>query len=442
MVLGLLAVAGCNRTGAKDAPPPPPVPEVTVATPVVKQIVEWDSYSGRLDPIDFVEIRSRVGGYLQSIHFNEGEIVNEGDLLFVIDPRQFEAELKSMEAAMGQAKSELLQAQAGVAEAEAQQLQTDAAVKLAGTRVKRARTLMSRDATSQDEVDQREAEFEQANADQAASLAKVNSAKAMIDAAQSTIESANAGLEAASLNLTYTKITAPVTGRISREYINKGNLISGGMTSTATLLTTITSVAPVYCTFDANEQEVLKYIRLAASGKRESSRDVKNPVYLGLVDEKDFPHQGHMDFVDNRFDPATATMRARAIFSNENQVLLPGMFARVRIPGSAPYEAVLIPDSAIGTDQSTQFVFIVVDGAIERRAIQTGPLVHGLRVIREGLVGNESLVIEGLLKASPGAKVTVKEQTVVALDDGLPDEYTPVVEADWISAPVQREVAN
>lgn len=438
MLLGLLALCGCDRPGSKDEPPPP-VPEVTVATPIVKQIVEWDSYSGRLDPIEYVEVRSRVGGYLKSIHFDEGEIVNQGDLLFVIDPRPFEAELKSMEAAMSQAKAGLLQAQAGVAEAEAQQLQTDAAVKLANTRVKRARTLMSRDATSQDEVDQREAEFEQANADQAASLAKVNSAKAMIDAAQAAIESADAGLETARLNLTYSRITAPVTGRISREFITEGNLISAGMTATSPLLTTITSVAPIYCTFDSNEQEVLKYIRLAASGKRGSSRDVKNPIYLGLVDEQGFPHHGHMDFVDNRFDPATATMRARGIFKNESHVLLPGMFARIRIPGSAPYEAVLIPDSAVGTDQASLFVFIVVDGKIERRSVVTGPLVHGLRVVRSGLAGNESLVIEGLLKASPGDEVRVTEQTIEVLEDGLPDEYEPVPEADWISAPVQRE---
>ncbi len=441
VLFGLLAVVGCSRTAPQGAAPPP-MPEVTVAKPIVKKIVEWDSYSGRLEPIEFVEVRSRVGGYLQSIHFEEGEIVNKGDLLFVIDPRPFDAELKSMEAAMSQANAQLLQAQAGVAEAEAQQLQTDAAVKLADTRLKRARTLMSRDATSQDELDQREAEFDQANANQAASHAKVNSAKAMIDAAQAAIESASAGLEAAKLNVTYSKIIAPITGRISSNFVDQGNLVSGGTSATATLLTTITSVEPIYCTFDVNEQEVLKYIRLAASGKRGSSREVRNPIYLGLVDEQGFPHQGHIDFVDNRFDPATATMRARGIFPNKNQVLFPGMFSRIRIPGSAPYEAVLIPDSAIGTDQASQFVFIVVDGLIERKQVELGPLVHGLRVVREGLSGDESLVIEGLLKARPELQVKVDQQEIEVIEDGLPDEYDPVPKEEWLSLQVDSEEAK
>lgn len=437
----LLVLAGCNVGEAQPAATPP-LPEVTVAKPIVKEIVEWDSYTGRLEPIEYVEIRSRVGGYLQSIHFDEGQIVQRDDLLFVIDPRPFDAELKSMEAAMSQAQSQLLEAQAGVAEAEAQKLLSDAAVNLASTRVKRVRTLMSRDATSQDELDQREAEFLQAEANQEASRAKVNSARAMIDAAQAAIEAANAGVEAAKLNLTYTEIKAPVTGRISREYINRGNLVSGGTTATATLLTTITSVEPIYCTFDANEQEVLKYIRLAASGQRGSSRDVKNPVYLGLGDEDGFPRQGHMDFVDNRFDPETATMRARGIFPNPNHVLLPGMFARIRIPGSAPYQAVLIPDSAIGTDQASQYVFIVVDGAIERRAVKVGPLVHGLRVVREGLTGDESLVTEGLLKVRPEEEVRVVEKTIQVGEDGLPDHYDPVPEAEWLSPKMNREGAK
>ncbi|TWT73073.1 efflux RND transporter periplasmic adaptor subunit [Allorhodopirellula solitaria] len=437
-VVGCAGLAGCSPKGPGPAAAKPPPPQVTVAKPVVKQIVEWDSYTGRLEPIEFVEVRSRVGGYLQSIHFDEGEIVQKDDVLFLIDPRPFEAELKSMQAAVSQAESQLLRAEAGVAEAKAQQLQSTAAVELARTRVNRARTLMSRNATSQDELDQREAEILQANADQEASDALVESANAMIETAKAAIEAANAGVETAKLNLEYSKITAPITGRISREFVNEGNLISGGTTATATLLTTITSVQPIYCTFDANEQEVLKYIRLAALGKRGSSREVKNPAYLGLVDEPDFPHHGHMDFVDNRFDAATATMRARAVFPNNGQVLLPGMFARIRIPGSAPYEAVLIPDSAIGTDQSSQFVFIVLDGKIEQRTVEVGPLVHGLRVVRSGIEGNEDLVIEGLLKASEGLEVTTVEGTIDVLEDGLPDVYEPVPESQWISPQVNR----
>ena len=190
---------------------------------------------------------------------------------------------------------------------------------------------------------------------------------------------------------------------------------------------------PIYCTFDANEQQVLKYIRLAQSGKRESSRVAKNPVFLGLVDETGFPHEGHMDFVDNRFDAGTASMRARCIFLNEDEVLIPGMFARIRIPGSSAYEAILIPDSAIGTDQSSQYVYIVAGGKIERRSVTLGPIVDGLRVVRDGLTGDESLVIEGLLQARPGMEVQTREDTIEVIEDGLPDDYEPLPPEKWIS---------
>lgn len=416
----LLAVPGCRR----NAPTPPAMPPatVTVATPITKKIVEWDAYTGRLEPVEFVEVRARVSGYLKSIDFEEGQMVEEGDLLFVIDPRPFEAELNSAKAAMSQAKSQLQQATAGLAEAKAEQLQSDAQVQLAEARLERARSLMERSATSAEELDQREAEFLEAKADTAASRAKISSAEAAIETANAAIESAQAGIETADLNLDYSRVLSPVTGRISSKYVTEGNLVSGG-TGNPTLLTTITSVQPIYCTFDANEQEVLKYIRLARSGARESSRVAKNPVFLGLVDETGFPHRGEMNFVDNRFDADTASMRARSIFSNEDRLLLPGMFARIRIPGSSAYEAVLIPDSAIGTDQSSQFVYIVVDGVIERRAVTPGPIVDGLRVVREGLQGDETLVIEGLLQARPQMEVETQSGTIAAIDDGLPDNY-------------------
>ncbi|MBB3205254.1 multidrug efflux system membrane fusion protein [Rhodopirellula rubra] len=425
-----LLLIGCDR-GQQGPPPRPPV-TVTVAKPITKKIVEWDSYTGRLEPIEFVEIRARVSGYLKSIHFDEGQIVNEGDLLFVIDPRPFQADLDSAKAAMSQAKSQLQQAEAGMGEAEAQRLQADAGVQLADARVRRARTLMQRNATSAEELDQREAEYLQAKADTEAARAGIRSAQAMIETAKAAIEAAQAGIDTAQLNLDYARITSPITGRISREYVNEGNLISGG-TASPTLLTTITSVDPIYCTFDANEQEVLKYIRLAASGERQSSRVAKNPVFLGLVDETGFPHTGHMDFVDNRFDVDTASMRARCILSNEDQVLLPGMFARVRIPGSSAYEAVLIPDSSIGTDQASQFVYVVNDSVIERRAVKVGPIVDGLRVVRSGLVGDETLVTEGLLQARPEMEVKTIEGTIEVVEDGLPDDYESVPRNEWLT---------
>ncbi|TWU26287.1 Efflux pump periplasmic linker BepF [Novipirellula galeiformis] len=426
----LLLIAGCGK-GALG-PPSMPIPTVTVAKPVTKQIVEWDAYTGRMEAVDMVEIRARVGGYLESVHFDEGQVVEKGDLLFVIDPRPFEAELNAAKAKLQQSNSQLKQAFAKLEEAKARSLQSDAQLNLAEMRFTRTQSLSQRDAASQEELDEREAEFLQAKADIEGVKAGVSSAEAAIATAEAEIEMSKASVETAELNLQYTHIRAPVTGRISRQVVTEGNLIAGG-TATSSLLTTIASMHPIFCVFDASEQDVLKYARLAQTGERESSRDVKNPVFLGLVDESGFPHHGHMDFVDNRFDTATASMRARCVFPNEDQLLLPGMFARIRIPGSAAHDAVLVPDSAIGTDQSSQYVYVVVDDVIERRPITPGPIVDGLRVIRKGLVGDETLVIEGLLQARPEAKVATVDGTIEVVEDGLPHDYKPVPKEQWIS---------
>ncbi|EMI19193.1 efflux transporter RND family, MFP subunit [Rhodopirellula maiorica SM1] len=409
-----------------------PPPTVTVAKPVTKKIVEWDAFTGRLEAVDFVEVRARVSGYLKSIHFDEGQIVDTGDLLFVIDPRPFEAELNGAVAALNQAESQLKRANAGLESARAQHHQSEAGMQLAKTRIERARALEAQNAVSIEELDQRSAEFLQAEADLESSAAGISSAEAEIATAEAAIESARAGVETAKLNLDYTQIRAPVSGRISRQYVTEGNLVSGG-TATSTLLTTITSVDPIYCTFDVNEQDVLKYIRLAQIGERKSSREVKNPVFLGLVDESGFPHEGHMDFVDNHFDVDTASMRARGVIPNHDRVLLPGMFARIRIPGSAAHRGVLVPDSAIGTDQSSQYVYIVVDDVIERRSVKLGPMVDGLRVVREGLSGTETLVIQGLLQSRPDMTVQVKQGTIEVVEDGLPDDYQPLPPEKWMS---------
>ena len=429
-LLLVVLVAGCGQ--GTSAQSQMPIATVTVAKPVTKQIVEWDAYTGRIEAVDLVEIRARVGGYLQSIHFDEGQIVNRGDLLFVIDPRPFEAELNAASAKLQQAESQVNQAKAMLDEAKARALQSDAQLTLAEVRYQRAQSLNQRNAASQEELDEREAAFLQAKADVEGVRAGISSAEAAIATAQAEIEVARAGVETAELNLQYTRIRAPVTGRISRQAVTEGNLIAGG-TATSSLLTTITSMQPIYCVFDATETDVLKYVRLARSGERESSRVAKNPAFLGLVDEEGFPHRGHMDFVDNHFDINTASMRARCVFPNDEQLLLPGMFARVRIPGSAAHEAVLIPDSAIGTDQSSQYVYVVVDGVIQRRSIIPGPIVDGLRVIREGLTGDETLVIEGLLQARPDAKVNTVEGAIEVIEDGLPDDYDPVPAEQWIS---------
>ncbi|WP_442507537.1 efflux RND transporter periplasmic adaptor subunit [Novipirellula sp. SH528] len=434
------ALLGCNDTN--PGPPEMPPPTVTVAKPVTKKIVEWDAFTGRLEAVDFVEVRARVSGYLKSIHFDEGQIVDAGDLLFVIDPRPFEAELNGANAALNQSRSLLKQANAGLENAKAKQHQSDAGLQLAKTRIERARGLEAQNAVSTEELDQRDAEFLQAEADLEASKAGISSAEAAIATAEAAIESAQAGVETAKLNLDYTQIRAPVSGRISRQYVTEGNLVSGG-TATSTLLTTITSVDPIYCTFDVNEQDVLKYIRLAKIGERKSSREVKNPVFLGLVDESGFPHKGHMDFVDNHFDVDTASMRARGVIPNHDRVLLPGMFARIRIPGSAAQQGVLVPDSAIGTDQSSQYVYIVVDNVIQRRSVTLGPMVDGLRVVREGLSGDETLVIQGLLQSRPEMTVQVKEGSIEVVEDGLPDDYQPLPPEEWMSrVPDPQPVSN
>jgi len=432
LVAGTAALASAGCGGTQGPPPQQPPPEVTVATPVRKQIVEWDEYTGRLEAIDFVEIRSRVSGYLQSIHFDEGQMVEKNDLLFVIDPRPFQAELNGARSDLTQAESQLAQARATLEDAKARLKQSEAQRQLVETQVERVRKLRDQNAATQDELDQFEAEYLTAEADVAASNAGISSAEATIETAKAGIESAKARVETAELNLEYTRIYAPVAGRISRQMVTEGNLVSGGSAS-STLLTTITSVAPIYCYFDATEQEVLKYTRLAQSGARESSRVAKNPVFLALVDEDGFPHLGHMDFVDNRFDANTASMRARCVFPNDDQVLIPGMFARIRIPGSAPYQAVLIPDSAIGTDQSTQFVYLVNDGVVEQRTITVGPIVDGLRVVRTGLTGSETLITEGLLQARPDMQVVTRESTIESNEDGLPDTYEPLPPDQWIS---------
>lgn len=428
--LMLCAVIGCG--GGGSAQRPKPVATVTVAQPITKKIVEWDAYTGRIEAVDLVEVRARVNGYLQSVHFDEGQLVKKDDLLFVIDPRPFEAEYNAAKATLQQAESQLKQATAKLDEAKARVQQSQAQLTLAELRYNRTQSLSLRNAAAQEELDERQAEFLQAQADIEGVQAGVASAEAAIATAQAAIELARAGVETAQLNLQYTRIRAPISGRISRQAVTPGNLIAGG-TVTSSLLTTIASLNPIYCVFDASEQDVLKYMRLAASGQRESSRVARNPVFLGLVDEQGFPHQGHMDFVDNRFDVDTASMRARCVFPNDDQMLLPGMFARIRIPGSAPHPAVLIPDSAIGTDQASQFVYVVVDNVIERRPIKPGPMVDGLRVIRQGLKGDEVLVTEGLLQARPNASVETVPGSIEAVDDGLPDEYQAVPREEWIS---------
>jgi RND family efflux transporter MFP subunit len=441
-LIPVLAV-GCQRAASQSSPPP--APQVVVGTPLVKPIVEWDEYVGRLDAVEFVEVRARVGGYLRSIHFDEGQLVKEDDLLFVIDPRPFEAEVRSATADIAEAKARVAESTAQLTRAEAQKKASLALLELEQARLRRTKSLLERNAVSREDLDIRESEFAQAQADLDARDAEIESAKAARFTAEAAVETAKSRLAVAQLNLDYTEIRAPVTGRVSRRVVTEGNLVVGGSAAQATLLTTIVSLDPIHVYFDADERAFLKYTRLAQNGKRKSSRDAKNPVYVALADEEDsFPHPGHMDFVDNRLDPNTGTMRGRAILANADLTLTPGLFVRLRLPGSQRYDAVLIPDLAIGTDQSEKFVFVVEnDQTVARRVIATGPVVDGLRVVRSGLDGSEKVVLRGLQRVRPGVKVAAREEAIeVRGDDGLPDDYEPVPEEKWLTASRGRERAN
>lgn len=369
-------MVSCGGEPEQQVPPPP---QVTVSKPLVRQIVEWDEYTGRLDATDSVEIRARVSGYLQSIHFDEGEIVDKGKLLFVIDPRPFQAALNRSE---------------GEFELSAARL------KLAQDNLARAKKLLEARAISKEEFDTRASEVDQAKA---------------------SVESAGAVVEEAELNLEFTEVKSPIRGRISRELVTEGNLINGG--TGGTLLTTIVSLDPIHVYFEADERSVLKYIRLDRDGTRPSSRDIANPVFLSLVDEKGFPHKGKMDFVDNRLDPNTGTMTGRAIFPNPDLILTPGLFARVRLQGSSKYEALQIPDEAVGTDQSQKFVLTVNDeNIVKYKRVVLGPVVNGLRVVREGLKPDDLVITKGIQRARPDSKVDpVTEEIKIKKDSDTPD---------------------
>lgn len=382
----LLILAACNPEGAvQPAPPQGEPPAVSVANPLVKTIVEWDEYTARLKAVKAVEVRARVSGYLESIHFTEGSVVTQGSLLFVIDPRPFAAELKRLQAEVRQAQ---------------------AAEENARSQFRHAERLRSGKLMSEEEFQVRRTSLMAASAD---------------------VQSAQAAVEAASLNLEFTEVRAPIGGRISRPFVTEGNLVQGG-TGETTLLTTIVSLDPMHAYFEASERAYLKYLRLSRSGERPSSREVRNPVYLRLADEEGFPHRGYMDFVDNLLDPNTGTMTGRAIFPNPEQLLTPGLFARVRLPGSGAREALLIPDAAIGSDQTERYVYVVGDDdVIGYRKIKTGPLVHGLRVVREGLQPAERIVIAGLQRVHPGVTVVPEPGKLELAPEPLePEDAAPV----------------
>jgi RND family efflux transporter MFP subunit len=367
--------AGSRITnGKQQQTPTAPQTKVTVSRPLVREIIEWDEYTGRLEATESVEVRARVNGYLQSIHFKDGAIVKKGDLLFVIDPRPYQAELDRVTAELQLAQARL---------------------ELAKSDYARAQKLLQFRAISQEEADTRAATERQA---------------------QESVEAGRAAVKAAKLNVEFTRVTSPITGRISRKLVTEGNLINGG-TAESTLLTTIVSMDPIYVYFEADERSYLKYARLSQNGKGPSAREARNPVYLALADEKGFPRKGYIDFVDNRLDPRTGTMSGRAVFSNPDLALTPGLFGRVRLQGSTSYKAVLVPDEAVGSDQSQKFVFVLNgDNTVEYRTVQLGPLVHGFRVVREGLKPDDWFIANGVQRARTGLKVSPEKRDISVPD--------------------------
>lgn len=359
-------LAACNESGGDQGQSAPPPPPVTVASPLVKKITEWDEFTGRYEATARVEVRARVSGYLQSINFADGATVKQGDVLFVIDPRPYQATVDS-------AKADLTSA--------------EARLDLAKVQLDRASSLVAQSNVSRSAYDQAVQERR---------------------AAEAAVAQTTAALQSAQLNLDFTQVKAPMAGRVSNRRVDIGNLVTGDPNST--LLTTIVALDPIYFEFDMSEADYLAYQRAVVAGKLPSTRDNQTIIQTRLPDEQDWPHAGTMNFVDNQIDPGSGTIRARAILDNKDLFITPGQFGRIRLPGSNEYEAILVPDSAILTDQSNRIVMTVKDdGTVEPKMIRPGPTQPGgLRIVREGLTGQEKVIINGLVRARPGAKVTAQ----------------------------------
>jgi len=357
----LLTAAGCNKKGAAQQAPLP----VNVVTAIEKQVNEWDEFTGRLEAVEFVEIRPRVSGYITEIHFEAGAIIKKGDLLYVIDPRPYQADFDR-----AAAEFERLQAQ----------------LKLSQIELDRAKELRAKNTISASEFDQKAATYQSSSA---------------------AARSAEAAKNSAALNLEFTQIKSPIDGRVSDARITLGNLVQPGA-GPESVLTTVVSVDPIYAKVDADENAVLKYIKLSNEGKRVSARTAKIPAWVELGNETDFPHEGYVDFVDNRLDPGTGTVRARVVLKNWNPAFItPGLFARVRVAGATPYRAALIADKVISSQQGLKYVFVVKpDNTVERRTLETGTMFEAKRIVKSGLKDGEKVVSTRLQLVQPGMHVT------------------------------------
>ena len=356
---------------AQAAPPPP---AVTVAKPLVKEMEEWNDFTGQFEPLDSVEVRARVSGYLESINFIDGQLVNKGDLLFVIEPRPYELALETSKAQLSQSEAELQLAQA---------------------QLDRTAQLRKNDYATKETYDERVSQVAIAAAARDSAMASVNQAQ---------------------LNLDYTRVTAPVSGRMGRHEVSVGNLVMGGTAGSTTLLTTIVSLDPIWLTFNVSEGDGMTYKRLVQKGEIRSARDNTVKVEGQLMDEKTWTVKGTIDFVDNQYNRSSGTIRVRAAFPNPDLFITPGQFGRVRVPMSQLRPTILVPDAAVVTDQSVKVLFTVTaDGTVVPKQVELGAVTDdGLRIIRSGITPDDRVIINGLLRARPGAKVTAEEGTIGA----------------------------
>lgn len=366
-----LVLGGCAKSGGPGAAAPP---EVSVAPVIEKRVKDWDEFTGRLQAVETVEIRPRVTGYIDKVAFTEGSLVKRGALLFVIDPRPYQAEYDHAAADLKRFKT---------------------ALDLGRIELVRVQRLRDSGAVSEEELDER---------------------KSTVAQAEANVAGAAAALEAASLNLNFTKVASPIDGRVSRAEVTRGNLVTGGSNG-GTLLSSVVSMDPIYIYFDADEQSYLRYMQMARDGTRPNSSDAGNPVHVGLANEQGFPHTGSVDFVDNQLNPQTGTIRARAVLQNKDGQFTPGLFARVQLLASGEYSAILIEDRAVNTDQSQKYVLLLgADNKIEYRKVTLGRVIDGLRVVREGLKAGDVIVVNGAQRVHPG--VTVTPQRVAMGGDG------------------------
>src|SRR5882762_1972096 len=374
-LLVFLTGSGCKKASVTQQAALP----VNVVTVVDKEVNEWDEFTGRLDPVESVDIRPRVSGYITEIHFEAGAIVKKGDLLYVIDPRPYQADFDR-------------------AKAEVDRM--DAQLKLAQIELNRSKELRDKNTISASEFDQKAATF------QGSAAAK---------------SSAEAAKNSAALNLEFTQIKSPVDGRVSDQRITVGNLVQPGA-GPESVLTTVMSVDPIYAKVDADENAILKYVKLAEEGKRVSARTAKIPAWVELGNETGFPHEGYIDFVDNRLDPGTGTVRARVVLKNWNPNLItPGFFVRVRVAGATPYRAALVADNVISSQQGVKYAFVVKpDNTIERRTLETASTFEGKRIVKNGLKDGEKVVSTRLQLLQPGMPVKPVPEEASAGSDGKP----------------------